>query len=271
MHHLARLRAQARTHRADPASRSRIKPDSSPDDRAGYAQDPANVRPATDADRDDITERATRFLGQVATGWFWDRWLAVYDYDRVIVEVTAERILWWPSGDTLEDAEVLGAALPEAEVGSQPPPRDPSAARVPMAKVVKTIRKLPHQLLGVLQADGIPVILPTRAYGRSGDALRLDVISRLIPTGNRRAGYLAHDFHPKLVGIINATHTGWLEVDEGREARWTPHTRHVIAAPPNKTLLLLANGFMARRGYKQAIAEGRDKVLEHAGGASAPQ
>jgi hypothetical protein len=75
------------------------------------------VRPATDADRDDLTERATRFLGQVATGWFWDRWLAVYDDDRVIVEVTAERILWWPSGDTLEDAEVLGAALPEAEVG----------------------------------------------------------------------------------------------------------------------------------------------------------
>jgi hypothetical protein len=45
----------------------------------------------------------------------------------------------------------------------------------------------------------------------------------------------------------------------------------VIAGPPNKTLLLLGNGFAARRGYKQAIAEGRDKVLEHAGGASAPQ
>jgi hypothetical protein len=236
--------------------------------RPGYilVQGRAVVRGATDAEREDITERATRFMGSVATGWFWDRWLAVYYYDRVIVDVAAERILWWPSGDNLEDPEVLGAALPTTEVPTQSPPRDPTVARVPMATVAKTVRKLPHQLLGVVQADGMPLVLPARAYGRSGDALRLDVWSSLLPRGGRRAGYVAHDFRPKLIGLSNATHTGWLEVDDDeRRVRWTPHTRHAFVAPPNKTLLLLGNGFLARQGYKQALKEGRDRILAHAG------
>jgi hypothetical protein len=240
--------------------------------RAGYVlvQGRAVVRGATDAEREDITERATRFMGSVATGWFWDRWLAVYYYDRVIVDVAAERILWWPSGDTVEDPEVLGAALPVAEVPSQSPPRDPTVARVPIAKVAKTVRKLPHQLLGVLQSDGMPLVLPARAYGLSGDALRLDVWASLLPTGSRRAGFVAHDFRPKLVGLSNATHTGWVEVDDDRQVRWTPHTRHAFVAPPNKTLLLLGNGFLARQGYKQALAEGRDQILAHAGATMGP-
>jgi hypothetical protein len=37
-----------------------------------------------------------------------------------------------------------------------------------------------------------------------------------------------------------------------------------FVAPPNKTLLLLANGLVARLGYRKAIAEGRDRILGHA-------
>jgi hypothetical protein len=162
---------------------------------------------------------------------------------------------------------VLGAALATAEVPTQSPPRDPTVARVPISTVAKGVRRLPHQLLGVVQTDGMPLVLPARAYGRSGDALRLDVWSSLLPRGGRRAGYVAHDFRPKLIGLSNATHTGWLEVDDDRQVRWTPHTRHAFVAPPNKTLLLLGNGFLARQGYKQALKEGRDQILAHAGSA----
>jgi hypothetical protein len=64
--------------------------------------------------------------------------------------------------------------------------------------------------------------------------------------------------------LSTATHTGWLTV--AQQAQWTPHTRHAFAAPPNKTLLLLGNGAAARFGYRQALRQGRDKVLQHARG-----
>jgi hypothetical protein len=80
-----------------------------------------------------------------------------------------------------------------------------------MAKVVKTIRKLPHELLGVLQADGMPVILPARAYGRSGDALRLDVISRLIPgPDGQPAGRLSRPRLPPEPGRHHQRDAHWL-------------------------------------------------------------
>jgi hypothetical protein len=235
-------------------------------DRPGYVlvQGQASVAAATEADREEIGGRAERFMGQTATGWFWDRWLRVYYYDRVLVNVAVERLLWWPDGDTAKDPEVLGAPLPERTVPSQDPPREATVARVSVDKTLKSANKLPHQLVGVVLADGRPLVLPTQCAGRSGDALRLDVPSPLLPRGRRRAGFMAHDFHPGLVGLSNATHTGWLDADGNRQVRWTPHTRHAFTAPPNKTLLLLANGLMARRGYRQAIKQGRDKVLAHA-------
>ena len=238
-------------------------------DRPGYVlvQGRASVRgPATMTAEEmaDIQDRAGRFMGQTASGWFWDRWLRVYYYDRVKVNITAERVLWWPDGDTTKHPEVFGAALPEATVPDQDPPREATVARVPVDKTLKGAHKLPHQLIGVVQADGRPLVLPTQTSGRGGDALRLDVPSPLLPRGSRRAGFLAHDFRPGLVGLANATHTGWLQAGGERQVRWTPHTRRAFVAPPNKTLLLLANGFMARRGYRKALAQGRDEIVSHA-------
>ncbi len=235
-------------------------------DRPGYVlvQGRASIGACRSADLDEVLERAGRLLGQTATGWFWDRWLRVYYRDRVLVTVTAERLLWWPEGDTTRDPQVFGAPLPATDALSQDPPHNATVARVPVDKTLRVAQKLPHQLVGVVQADGMPLVLPTQTSGRSGDALRLDVPSPLLPRGSRRAGFLAHDFRPELVGLANATHTGWLEAGGERQVRWTPHTRHAFTAPPNRTLLLLGNGLMARRGYKKAIAQGRDKVLAHA-------
>ena len=66
------------------------------------------------------------------------------------------------------------------------------------------------------------------------------------------AGLLAHGFRAQLVGLDVRQYTGWLAEDI-----YAPHTEKGFRAPANKTLLLLANGFMARRGLKQARALGR--------------
>jgi hypothetical protein len=42
-----------------------------------------------------------------------------------------------------------------------------------------------------------------------------------------------------------------------QDSRNAPHTESGFRAPANKTVLLLANGFMARRDLKRARAIGR--------------
>jgi hypothetical protein len=215
-----------------------------------------------DEERARLRQQASDHIGQVVEGRFWDWWLATYYQDRVLVHVHARRILWWPDGDLAQDPRVLGAPLPLEPPSEQSTTTDMARARVPMEKVAKGLRH-PHRVLGVLQHDGLPLLVPFRVAGVDGSAVGLEVDSPLLPAGERRAGVLAHDFRAKLLGLATATHTGWLRVDpEG--ARWWPHTRHAFAAPPNKTLLLLGNGAAARWGYRQAIKQGRDEILRHA-------
>ncbi|MEV6138039.1 hypothetical protein AB0L63_18615 [Nocardia sp. NPDC051990] len=45
-------------------------------------------------------------------------------------------------------------------------------------------------------------------------------------------------------------------------ATYAPHTQSGFHVPPNKTLLLLANGLMARRGLAQARKQGRIDALD---------
>ena len=52
------------------------------------------------------------------------------------------------------------------------------------------------------------------------------------------------------VGLVRQQ-TGWLTVDEGG-ALYAPHTESGFRAPANKTLLLLANGLLAKQGLRRA-------------------
>jgi hypothetical protein len=207
-----------------------------------------------------LAEQAAEHIGQIATGRFWDWWLAVYYRDRVRVDVRAVRIVWWPSGVLSDVPVVLGASRPEQPPGSQPAPRHAATPRVPLTRVRRAIRR-PHQLCAFLQRDGMPCIVPVAVSSVTDSGLLIDD-ARLLPSGARRAGFLAHQFHPRLIGLATDTYTGWLAVDD--TAVWTPHTRHGFIAPPNKTLLLLGNGAAARWGYRQALRQGRDKVVRHA-------
>jgi hypothetical protein len=110
------------------------------------------------------------------------------------------------------------------------------------------LRKLPHQLLGYKGADGYPVALPVEVEDAGRGGFR--VIASSLPPGGRRAGILAHEYRAKLIGLAARQHTGWLE-----DGLYAPHTTSAFVAPPNKTLLLLANGYMARRGLKKARAQ----------------
>jgi hypothetical protein len=73
-----------------------------------------------------------------------------------------------------------------------------------------------------------------------------------LPAGERRAGLLAHRYEAQLIGLEVRQYTGWLH-----DGIYAPHTENSFRAPANKTLLLLANGLLARRGLKQARALGR--------------
>ncbi|WP_433521070.1 hypothetical protein ACQPZ2_27305 [Nocardia pseudovaccinii] len=203
---------------------------------------------------DRVGEQATPYLGAPRRGLFWDRWLSAYYTDRVLVTVAVTRIIAWPNLDATGEPKVFGEPLP-ATADSQKPPARGTGPRVDSAKAAARATKLPHCLLAYRQSDGYPAVVPAQVIGSSEAGVNLTVPAE-IAQGGRRAGLLAHTYRPQLVGLECRQHTGWIEID-GTDATYAPHTESGFIAPPNKTLLLLANGLMARRGLAQARKQGR--------------
>ena len=189
-----------------------------------------------------------RFMGPRQRGLFWDRWLSAYYEDRVLVTVQVERTLSWPDSEASGEPVVSGAPAARA-AESQSPPRNGTGPRLDVDRAVRRIGKLAHVLLAYLGADGLPVVVPVGVGDPSAEGISL---RGRLPGGGRRAGLLAHSYEPKLIGLEVRQYTGWLA-----DGVYAPHTERGFRAPANKTILLLANGFMARRGLKQARAAGR--------------
>jgi hypothetical protein len=222
----------------------------------------ATVRVPPDAERADLARRFDEYTGPAPQGRFWDHWLRVYREIRVIVTVEATRMLWWPTGSVTDTPIVLGMPLPRI-AGAQKPPRDAETPRVPVKRVHRSA-ELSHQLLGVLQSDGMPLILPVSRSVPARTGLTLTVPGGgLVPAGGVRAGYLAHSFHPQLIGLRSAAHTGWLMADHVGGLRWTPHTRLAFTSPRNKTLSLLGSGLAARYGYRTAVKQRKQDILRY--------
>ena len=235
--------------------------------------DPANPRfvlvqgKATfDADPDqnflenEISPRAARFLGEPRRGFFWDRWLEAYYADRVLVSVDVERIVAWPDLAAAGEPLVVGTGRSCAPPEPQAPPQKGTAPRVDAIRVGRRAGALPHRLLAYVDVDGYPVILPFDVTGHDADGVRVATAAPL-PPGGRRAGLLAHRYNPKLIGLETRQHTGWLEVSGGF-ARYAPHTEGGFKAPGNKTLLLLGNGYVARKNLTRARRQGRVAALK---------
>jgi hypothetical protein len=189
------------------------------------------------AELDRLGEQIAPFLGAPRRGPFWDRWLQAYYADRIQVTVTVHRVVH--VGD-----DPLPPPAP-----AQTPPRNGTAPRVDLARAGRRAARLPHRVLGWRGADGFPVLVPV-AVGTPHQPTGLPISAPVaLPEGGRRAGLMAHSYRPQLVGLETRQHTGWLA-----DGVYAPHTAAGFVAPPNKTLLLLVNGYMARRGLKKALA-----------------
>jgi hypothetical protein len=205
----------------------------------------------TEPDRDVLEEQvrpaSVRFMGPPKTGLFWDRWLDAYYADRVLVTVVVTRVISWPDPALAGEPTVTGAPLAEAPPPSQQPPAKGSGPRVDAERAATRLHALPHVLLGYAGADGYPMVVPVQVGAASSNGIAL---TGPLPGGGRRAGLLGHRYESKLIGLEARQHTGWLQ-----DGLYAPHTESGFRAPANKTVLLLANGFLAKRGLKKARAE----------------
>ena len=206
-------------------------------------------RPVPPADR-DWNERvlgpaSARFMGPPRRGAFWDRWLQEYYADRVPVTVDVERVVVWPALDCSGDPVVNGIDRPGAPE-PQAAPKKGTGPRLDAEKAARKLARMPHVLVAWREADGFPAVVAARVQGTGGEGIRLGSEAGL-PAGGRRAGVLGHSYEAKLVGLRARQHTGWLE-----DGLYAPHTVSGFRAPSNKTLLLLANGLLAKRGLRKA-------------------
>jgi hypothetical protein len=214
----------------------------------GRASYDAHPDPAILQER--IAPASTRFMGPPRRGVFWDRWLSAYYADRVLVDVQVDRVLSWPDSDCRGALTVTGPALPEGAPPTQQAPAGGTGPRTDCIAASRKLAKLRHALLGYRDADGYPLVRPVEIG--AGTERGIPLSGADLPGGGRRAGLLAHSYEAQLIGLQMRQHTGWLQ-----DGLYAPHTEGGFRAPPNKTVLLLANGFMARRGLKQARAQGR--------------
>jgi hypothetical protein len=211
----------------------------------GQASYDASPNPAVLAEK--VRPASEKFMGAPRTGWFWDRWLSAYYADRVLVTVQVERVLSWPDLACEGALSVTGNLLPGEPPPPQAAPKNGTGPRVDVQRAARRLRKLPHVLLGYVQADGFPAMTPVKVGGTS--AAGMELIGPSLPHEGRRAGLMAHRYEKQLIGLETHQHTGWLQ-----DGVYAPHTESGFRAPANKTVLLLANGFMARRGLKRAQA-----------------
>lgn len=196
--------------------------------------------------RDEVFPAAAAFMGPPKQGRFWNFWLDAYFEERVPVHIDVERVVTWPSLDGSGEPEVEGPPPPAEAPAPQSAPRNGAGPRLDAARAARRAAALPHAVVGYKGADGYPVVLPVHvgAGGERGIALSSHVP---LPPGGRRAGLLAHGYERHLTGLRVRQHTGWLD-----DGTYAPHTQAGFRAPKNKTLLLLANGLMAKIGLRKA-------------------
>jgi hypothetical protein len=95
------------------------------------------------------------------------------------------------------------------------------------------------------------VVLPVDVAAVTESGLELTAAAAL-PAGGRRAGLVGHSYRPQLIGLETRQYTGWLQVSPEGRSIYAPHTEAGYKAPANKTLLLLLNGALAKRGVRTA-------------------
>jgi hypothetical protein len=204
---------------------------------------------------DSITPEWERFLGPRKTG-LAGRSLAVYYYERVAITIAVERIVCWPTADCAGAPQVTGAPLAPAPPASQPAPKKGTAARVATDRLRREAGRLPHTLLGWIDADGFPLVVAVAAGAADDEGIEIvGPGAAMVPPGGRRAGLTAHAFKPRMIGQEQRLYTGWLEREADR-VRYHPHTRAGYALPASQALFVAGAAIGTRSGMRKARAAG---------------
>jgi hypothetical protein len=206
---------------------------------------------------ESIDAHWARFMGPRDRGFPWEWWMRAYQWERIGVTVVVQRVTTWPMLDCGGPCTVYGDARPEMEPDPQRPPGKGTDPRVAIEPVARSVDALPDSLLGWVDSDGYPMVVPVRGARIETGRLLLDVPYRDVPAGGRRAGLTSHWFSERVLGQEQRVHTGWLDVDgpSGRIA-YSPHSRAGYRLPPSKLLYRIAVGGLTRRGLQQAREAG---------------
>jgi len=196
-----------------------------------------------------------RFFGAPKSGRFWDWWMREYYVKRVPVTIAVERVTLWPDPSCGGAPVVHGAPLPAAAPDEQAAPKGGVAPRVPARRAGARLGKLPHLLLGWVDADGFPMVAPVTVDAADSDGLMLGDPTGSAPAGARRAGLVGHRFGPGLTALRVQQHTGWLEVGDAG-IRYAPHTQQRYRTPRGAIPTALVNGGQAKRGMRRARRDG---------------
>ena len=117
-------------------------------------------------------------------------------------------------------------------------------------------------------ADGYPTIACRSPSAARAPAASPWASGRGSP-GWRAAPASRPQLQAKLIGLESRQYTGWLDVSGDRRST-RPHTETRVQGAREQDDLLLANGFMARRGLAKARKEGRVQALGTGGSAGSP-
>lgn len=198
-----------------------------------------------------LGERWERFESWSRTPAPWKRWLRVYAR-RIEVEIAVERVVAWPDLFCAGEPLVHGPPLLERPPDSQRPPAKGTGPRLDAARAAAQAARLPHVLLGWVEADGYPAAAPVEVLGGDQDGISLRAAPGLVPPGRRRAGLTAHWFSHGALGQNQRKHTGWLEASSDGELLYAPHTQSNYRFPASPTLYRFFVGGATRWGARGA-------------------
>jgi hypothetical protein len=191
-------------------------------------------------------------------GPLWKRWLAIYAL-RVEVQVAVERVIVYSDISCRGSREVFGAELPAGPPPSQSPPAKGTAPRISQTRAARQAARLPNLLIGWVDTDGLPMVIPAEVSGSNDRGIVLDVPALTVPPGARRAGLTAHWFSHGVVGQRQNIHTGWMQAAPGASTViYSPHTRAAYRMPTSRTVYRLAVGLLTRTRLRQAQRRGAD-------------
>lgn len=207
---------------------------------------------------DELLELAPAYLGQFEVGRVL-RSLggAAYYEQRLPVTMHVQRLRVWDDESASGPSAVTGDGLPEGPPTPQLPPKQGTDPLVPVSKYAKQLRRGNDHLIGFVDTDGLPTVLPIEPMV---DADRVRFERSDLPPGGRRAALMGYWYNRRLHGQGALMARGWLEVtDDG--ATFAASSRQQFNTPSGSfvqtKVLPVGLGFMYRKAVRSgAVTDG---------------